>query len=148
MFASVLTSEQVQQVTALSAVSKGLEQLQSFEHSQYPIASHFRVVLSDEIKTSIQTAMSIDLSNVREVPMKWIKGDVPAHAVENATDDAYLLFLSSTDGQFTCGDLTCPIQAGSGVRFARAVSHQTLGTNNVPRLVIGPINQTGVIIDI
>jgi hypothetical protein len=75
--------------------------------------------------------------------MRWIKGDVAPH-VDVATSvfqNTYLLYVNDSPGELIVDSQTYPIQSNTGFVFNEGLSHETLYTENVPRLLIGPMNE-------
>ncbi len=138
MYASVLTSEQVQHIHSLDTV------IRHRPHLPYSNV-RFTCPLSAEIKAAILTSLGLDLSNVAEVPMRWVHGDTAAHVdVSRGTfENTYLIYASSSEGDFVLGDQSYPIIEGCGIRFNEGISHHTVGTGSGHRLIIGPMNEMG-----
>ena len=77
--------------------------------------------------------------------MRWIQGDTAAHidVSQGAFENTYLVYASSSEGEFVLGGESYPIREGSGIRFNEGISHETVGTGVEPRLLIGPMNEMG-----
>jgi hypothetical protein len=139
MYASVLSSEHIQYIHGLDTVIYHRSQLAS--HSNV----RFTCPLSAEIKTAIHIALGLDLSHVAEVPMRWVQGDTASHIdVSHGTfEHTYLIYASSSEGEFVLGDQSYPIVQGAGIRFHEGISHHTANTGSEHRLMIGPMNERG-----
>jgi hypothetical protein len=139
MYASVLTPEHIQYIHALDTV------IRHRPHLPYSNV-RFTCPLSAEIKAAIHTTLGLDLSDVAEVPMRWVHGDTGSHVdVSQGTfENTYLVYVSSSEGNFVLGDQSYPIVEGAGIRFNEGISHHTVGTGTEPRLLIGPMNELGL----
>jgi hypothetical protein len=140
MFRSVLTPDHIQEIHALDTVRSRRNQLQS--HSNV----RFTCPLSNEIRGAIQSSLGLDLSCVAEVPMRWIQGDTAAHidVSRDSFENTYLVYASSSEGEFVLGGESYPICEGNGICFNEGISHHTVGTGVEPRLLIGPMNENGL----
>jgi hypothetical protein len=142
MFASVLTPEQVQQIRSLGIVKQNLTKV-LYNNKSHKVA-HFKCELSDDIKASIKSALNVDLTNETSVHIHWASGDgTDRHGIHNVSDDAYMVFLTTTDGQFSCGNDTYTMTQGTGFKYNRSVNHVVSGSGYTPRLVLGPFNEAG-----
>ena len=141
MYASVLTSEQVQSIHSLDTV------IRHRPHLPYSNV-RFTCPLSDEIKAAIHTSLGLDLSDVAEVPMRWVQGDTGSHrdVSQGTFEHTYLIYVSTSGAsgaEFVLGDQSYPIVQGAGIRFNEGISHHTVGTGSEHRLIIGPMNERG-----
>jgi hypothetical protein len=75
--------------------------------------------------------------------MRWIKGDIAPHVdVGSSTfQNTYLLYINDSPGELIVDSQSYPIQSNTGVVFNEGLSHETLYTENVPRLLLGPMNE-------
>jgi hypothetical protein len=138
MYASVLTPEHVQHIHSLDTV------IRHRPHLPYSNV-RFTCALSSEIKAAIHTSLGLDLSNVAEVPMRWVHGDTAAHrdVSQGTFETTYLIYVSSSEGEFVLGDQSYPIVQGAGIRFNEGIPHHTANTGSEHRLIIGPMNERG-----
>ena len=76
--------------------------------------------------------------------MRWIKGDTPVH-VDNGNNgsNTYLVYLTDSPGQLIINNQSNIIKKNTGYTFNEGLSHNTIGTENIPRLVMGPMNKFG-----
>lgn len=141
MYVSVLTPEHVREIHCLDAVIRHLEQSKQLPYSNV----RFTCPLSAEIKAAIHTALGLDLSGVDEVPMRWVQGDTGSHidVSQGTFEHTYLIYVSSSEGEFVLGDQSYPIVQGAGIRFHEGISHHTVNTGSEHRLIIGPMNERG-----
>jgi len=100
-----------------------------------------------DIPESVQHALQEEwgISVGSDVPMRWIRGDTPAHVDSGRTsfERTHLAYLTDSDGEFIIGDESFPIARGTGFTFNHGVRHETRGTGLEPRLLIGPISEQG-----
>jgi len=75
--------------------------------------------------------------------MRWIKGDTRPHVDIGASNfqNTYLLYLNDSPGELIVDSESYPIQANTGVVFSEGLHHETQHTENVPRLLLGPMNE-------
>jgi hypothetical protein len=77
--------------------------------------------------------------------MRWIQGDTPAH-IDRADEQfskTHLIYLTNSIGTFIVDGRSYPIVAGEAHVFNEGLEHYTVGTGNIPRLIIGPMSETG-----
>ena len=104
---------------------------------------YFSLPLTVSICDALQSRFGMDLRSYSHIPMRWIKGDVAPH-VDVATSvfqNTYLLYVNDSPGELIVDSQTYPIQSNTGFVFNEGLSHETLYTENVPRLLIGPMNE-------
>jgi hypothetical protein len=104
---------------------------------------YFSVTLTDSIRSTLQSRFGLDLSAHSSIPMRWIKGDTRPHLDIGASNfqNTYLLYLNDSPGELIVDSESYPIQANSGVVFSEGLHHETQHTENVPRLLLGPMNE-------
>jgi len=143
MNCSVLFTEQILEILSNTEVVLARNRLQNIPMSSSKIS--FSIELSDSIKTSIKNALGLDLFGVKNVPMRWIKGDTTPHidTGEGTFQNTYLVYLTNSDGEFLVDNVSYPIQAGQGFVFSEGLSHETRDTQNKPRLLLGPMSESG-----
>jgi hypothetical protein len=103
----------------------------------------FSIVLTNELRSVIQTQFGLDLSNIQTIPMRWIKGDTTPHVDSGASKftNTYLAYLTNSPGSFVVDGASYPITANTGYKFNEGLSHKTQETGNEPRLLLGPMNE-------
>jgi len=104
---------------------------------------YFSVPINDSIRRTLQARFGLDMSMLSTIPMRWIKGDTTPHVDVGSSEfqNTYLLYLNSSPGEFMIGSQSYPIQANTGFMFNEGLSHETQGTENIPRLLLGPMNE-------
>ena len=103
----------------------------------------FSFPLSDDMRVKLETRLSIHVEST--VPMRWIQGDTPAH-IDRADEQfskTHLIYLTNSIGTFIVDGRSHPIVAGEAHVFSEGLQHYTVGTGNIPRLIIGPMSETG-----
>jgi hypothetical protein len=104
---------------------------------------YFSVPITNSIRATLQTQFGLNLSEDSQIPMRWIQGDVAPHVDVGSSDfqNTYLVYLNDSPGEFIVDSQTYPIQSNTGFVFNEGLSHQTLSTEHVPRLLLGPMNE-------
>ena len=102
---------------------------------------YFSLAITDSIRATLQERFGLDVTG--SIPMRWIKGDTAPHVDVGASQfqHTYLLYLNDSPGEIVIDSQRYPIQANSGFIFNEGISHETLHTENVPRLLLGPMNE-------
>jgi hypothetical protein len=103
----------------------------------------FSFPLSDDMRVKLANRLSIQVEST--VPMRWIQGDTPAH-IDRADEQfskTHLIYLTNSIGTFIVDGRSYPIVAGEAHVFNEGLEHYTVGTRNTPRLMIGPMSETG-----
>ena len=103
----------------------------------------FSISLPNEIKTKLETSLSIQLSN--SVPMRWIKGDTLPHIDkgESHFERTYLIYLTDSSGSLIVDTVEYPIVGGNAHIFSEGLEHSTINTGDNERLMIGPMSEYG-----
>ena len=75
--------------------------------------------------------------------MRWIKGDTPPHIDFGASafENTYLVYLTDSPGKLVISSQSYSIRNNTGVIINERVLHETQNTENVPRLLLGPMNE-------
>jgi hypothetical protein len=102
---------------------------------------YFSVPITDSIRDTLQSQFGLDLSTRTSIPMRWIKGDTAPHidVGSSAFENTYLVYLNDCPGEIIIDSHSYPIEANTGFVFNEGLSHETHLTENVPRLLLGPI---------
>jgi hypothetical protein len=106
---------------------------------------YFSVVITDEIRDTLQLRFGLHLSSGSSIPMRWIKGDTAPHVDVGSSNfhNTYLVYLNTSLGNFIVDSQTYPIEANTGFVFNEGVSHETINTGTEPRLLLGPMSEHG-----
>jgi hypothetical protein len=141
-FSNILSSESIQSLLNNSDVLKAKE---SIEYSLNKSIT-FTINLSDSIKRELYNSFQLDLTNINNVPMRWIKGDTLPHIDKNSKkfEKTYLVYLTDNEGNLLIDDVSYPIKQNVGYKFSEGLNHSTINTNEIPRLLIGPMSEEGL----
>lgn len=103
----------------------------------------FIVDLPESVQHQLQESWGVSLGS--DVPMRWIRGDTPAHEDSGESDfeQTHLAYLTDSEGEFVIGETSYPIKKGTGFTFNHGITHETRGTGAEPRLLIGPMSEQG-----
>jgi len=104
---------------------------------------YFSVPITNKIRDTLQSKFGLNLSTKSSIPMRWIKGDTAPHIDVGPSNfqKTYLLYLNNSSGEFIIDSQSYPIQNNSGFVFNEGLSHETHNTENIPRLLLGPMNE-------
>lgn len=104
---------------------------------------YFTVPITDSIRDTLQTRLGLSLPVDSKIPMRWIKGDTFPHVDVGASDfeNTYLVYLNDSPGELMVDFKSYPIQRNTGFVFNEGLRHETVYTENVPRLMVGPMNE-------
>ncbi len=148
LFTHLLNDDLLQEIMALPDVVDALSHMQSlsdptkysFTTNQLPIA----------VKSLIGAAFPVLQAQLADpsimIPMRWIRGDTAPHADQNPVDtveQTFLVYVTDSPGYLLLPETNevAPIQRGTAVSFPHGAIHETKLTGDVPRLLIGPMNQ-------
>jgi len=103
----------------------------------------FKIPVTETIRTALAQRLGLNLGTVTEIPMRWIKGDTPAHIDRGASafEHTYLVYVNDSQGLFILGTDSYPIQANTAFVFNEGILHKTEDTGLEPRLLVGPMNE-------
>jgi hypothetical protein len=104
---------------------------------------YFSLPISNSIRDTLQTQLGSSLLIDSQIPMRWIKGDIGQHVDIGSSnfENTYLVYLNDSPGEFIVDSQSYPIQSNTGIVFNEGLPHKTLYTENVPRLLLGPMNE-------
>ena len=77
--------------------------------------------------------------------MRWIKGDTKPHIDHGKSkfDNTHLVYLTESEGDLLIEDDSYPIEHNTAYVFSEGLRHETLNTGSNPRLLLGPMSETG-----
>lgn len=135
----VLNSKQIEAILILNKVSESKVLLDTKD------VVYFETNLPDDIKNDIYKNLGLDLRSLDLIPMRWIKGDTSPHIDRGVVTflNTYLIYLTDSFGDLILGETHYPIKAGSGFIFKESTNHYTVNTGEQPRLLIGPMSESG-----
>jgi uncharacterized cupin superfamily protein len=136
---NILSPSDIAEILNSAAVSANKEKLAT----QHKV--DFSIELSESIKTKLGSALGLDLSQSATIPMRWIKGNTPAHKDKGKEEfsTTYLVYLTNSVGQLIVDGQTYAIAAGDAHIFSEGLEHSTMNTENSERLMIGPMSEAG-----
>ena len=104
---------------------------------------YFTVSVNNLIRDTLQTKFGLNILENTQIPMRWIKGDTAPHVDSGASQfkNTYLLYLNDSPGELIVDSVAYPIRTNCGVVFNEGIHHETQNTENVPRLLLGPMNE-------
>jgi hypothetical protein len=138
-FTNILTDDEINQLTADPAVVAARTRLDTGSRD----IVYTNATLPDSARSRLQDTLGLDLTSVKSVPMRWIRGDTPAHVdVGRATfENTYLVYMNDSTGSLIVDGTAYPITQGSAYRFNEGLRHETVGTGSEPRLLLGPMSE-------
>jgi hypothetical protein len=140
VFSNIFSNEEIEYLNQLPEVTEAKATLNTNSSSS---VVYFNITLTENLKTSITNCFGLDLSNISEIPMRWIKGDSTPHIDVGSTNfnNTYLAYINNSEGEFVIDNTSYPINANTGFKFDEGVSHMTTNTGDIPRLLLGPMNE-------
>jgi len=140
IFNNVLSESQIKYINDLPEVLAARQTIESGAK-----IAQFNVTLNYSIKNTLQERLGINLSQISQIPMRWIKGDTSPHidGGRSTFDNTYLLYLNNSIGEFLLESESYPILANTAFVFKEGLRHETLNTGNEPRLLLGPMSESG-----
>jgi hypothetical protein len=140
LFSDILSIEDMNYLKQLPEVLEAKTKLDTY--TSYGRV-YFSILLTDSIRSALETHLGLDLSHVTTLPMRWIKGDTLPHIDTGMAkfERTHLVYLNSCPGEFIVDTTEYPILENTGYVFNEGISHKTLHTDFVPRLMIGPMSE-------
>lgn len=139
LFQNILSADDILYITQLPEVIREKEKIDTINSGKI----YFTIPLTESIRIAFNTHFGLNLSNITSIPMRWIKGDTPAHIDTGASkfENTYLIYLNDSPGEFLIENVSYSITANTGYVFNEGLSHKTINTGDVPRLLMGPMNE-------
>lgn len=135
---NILSNEDIQNILQIPEITS---LIQSFESS---IIHKMQIIINlpVEIKNKINDVFNI---NVTTVPFTLIKGDTLPHidSGSNTFDYTHLIYLNDSPGELIIDDVSYNISKNTGFKFREGLSHKTINTDSVTRMLIGPMDHLG-----
>jgi hypothetical protein len=103
----------------------------------------FSLNLPENMKAKLQ---SLGLSeNAVSIPMMWINNDMSTHidSGEGEFNETMLVYISDCQGSLVINDNSYEIKQNRAFKFQKGLEHSTENTGNEPRLLIGPMSESG-----
>lgn len=139
-FLNILSNEEIDYILNLPQVINAKNETNNRNNV------YFTIPLTTEIKSKIYQELGLNLNNIENIPMRWIKGNMHPHVDVGISDfnDTYLIYLTESSGDLVIDNQLYPINKNYAYVFNEGLSHQTINTGNDPRLLIGPMNENGL----
>jgi len=104
---------------------------------------YFTIPITDSIRNTLKNSLNLDVSNVSNIPMRWIKGDIAPHIDTGASkfENTYLVYMNDSEGNFILDTTSYPITSNTAFIFNEGILHKTENTGIIPRLLLGPMNE-------
>lgn len=104
---------------------------------------YFSLPITKLIRDTLQSRFGLQLPVDSQIPMRWVKGDTAPHVDVGSSKfkNTYLLYINDSPGELIVDSESYPIQSNTGFVFNEGLSHRTQNTENVPRLLLGPMNE-------
>lgn len=137
-YTNVLTNEDISFILNLPEVVEAMNRLDNTHTKIY-----FTITLTESIKKSIYENVGLDLSSYNTIPMRWIKGETLPHIDygHHTFENTYLIYLNDSPGELIIGETAFPIVKNTCFVFNEGLRHETKNTENIPRLLLGPMNE-------
>jgi len=103
---------------------------------------YFSLPVTESIRTTLlHFGLQIPINS--QIPLRWIKGDTVPHIDVGHSDfrNTYLMYLTGSPGELVVDSQSYPIETNRGYVFNEGLSHKTQNTENIPRLLLGPMNE-------
>jgi hypothetical protein len=139
IFNNVLSDEEIHYLNHLPEVLVAKASLDSRPSGTINVS----ITVTETIRDTLQSRFGLHLSTGSSIPMRWIKGDTVPHMDVGSShfQNTYLVYLNDSPGELIVDSQSYPIQANTGFVFNEGLRHQTHSTENVPRLMLGPMNE-------
>ena len=140
IFENLFSTEDIEYITQCPEVVAAKAKLDNFYSSG---VVYFTIPITESIRNTLFNRLALDFSNVAEIPMRWLKGDMAPHVDTGATrfQNTYLAYIDSSPGQFIVDSTAYPIIENTAFVFNEGLLHKTQNTELIPRLLVGPMNE-------
>ena len=103
---------------------------------------YFSIPITESIRNTLELKFGLQF-HIHSIPMRWIKGDTAPHldVGPSSFQNTYLLYLTNSPGELIVDSKSYPIETNTGYVFSEGISHETQFTENIPRLLLGPMNE-------
>jgi len=133
------------EISLLSNLPQVLEAKQKLDENVKGVV-YFTIPLSLSMKEKIKEHLHLDLFHLHSIPMRWIRGDTHPH-IDNSSQsftNTYLMYLNDSPGHLLIDGESYPISEGTTYVFNEGLYHETRNTESVPRLLLGPMSESGL----
>jgi hypothetical protein len=140
-FTNIITKEDIEYLNILPQVTAAREKLDTYSSNGQV---YFSITLTESLRNTLEHRLELDLSQVSQIPMRWIKGDTMPHVDVGGTrgwENTYLIYVNDSPGELVLDGMSYPIEANTAFVFNEGLSHSTQNTGAIPRLLLGPMNE-------
>jgi len=113
--------------------------------AQSTASETFFVPLNPALRAYLQDTMGLS-TLPSAVPLRWIKGDTPAHTDRGTRSfsHTHLAYVTDSPGELLLDSTPHLIRKGHHYTFSEGIPHETTGTGSEPRLLLGPMSEQGI----
>jgi hypothetical protein len=135
---NVFSQEELTTLTNLPEVLAAKQEIDAVQTG----AVSFTTPLTPLLQTTLER-LGVQVSD--QVPMRWIKGDTVPHVDSGSAmfETTHLVYVTDSPGTFQIGESVFPIAKGTAYVFSEGLQHFTSDTGVEPRLLLGPMSETG-----
>ena len=136
-----ISQKEIDNITNLPEVIKAKTEIEIKDEG----IIYFNIKLTPNI-INIFKNIDLDISNLESIPMCWIKGNTKSH-IDIGNQDfnrTYLAYLTDSLGELIIDKKSYPISKGNAYVFSEGLSHETIKTGLEPRLLLGPMSESGI----
>ena len=139
---SIFSNDEIQELLHNEEVLRNREHLTNHEKVR------FSVELSKTMREKLITSLQLSVDLPIKIPMSWISNDSLPHIDSGEADfqNTIIVYLSNSSGSLIIDDQSYDIQQNRAFTFPRGSNHYTQNTSaedGQPRLMIGPMSETG-----
>lgn len=146
-YSEIFSDDELDYLTNLPEVNIAREKIENGLNTVY-----FSICLPETIKEKIYKRIGLDLTNINDIPMRWIKGNSEPHidTSKESFKNTHLIYLNEggNEGQLKIGEETYPILKNTAYVFNEGVLHSTCGATDEPRLLLGPMSESGNVVGV
>jgi hypothetical protein len=147
-YTDIFTADEISVITSLDSVIDA-EKNVSYPYS--PSSFCFTAELPDSIKETIKTKIGLDLFNISDVPMTFLKGDTikSVYKGDSDFDNVYIIYLTDTTGGIHINTISVEIKKGNACVFQSGFKCEIMSAGCCPwhlspqYLMIGPMSESG-----
>lgn len=139
-FQNVFSDDYINYLLQLPEVINAREKI---NNSNSIKAVYFTIPMTDTIKNALFETFNLNMQEITQIPMRWIKGDTTPHIDVGPTqfENTYLIYLNDSPGELILDTTSYPILKNTGFMFSEGLPHETINTGTIPRLLMGPMNE-------
>jgi hypothetical protein len=139
-FTDVLSHEELNYLLSAPEVQAAKASIDTRESGQV----YFSMQIPATVHQKLQERLGLTLPTT--VPMRWVKGDTAPHVDvgPRSFETTHLMYLTDNEGELVVNGTRYPINCGAAYTFSEGLSHETVNTGSVPRLLLGPMSERGI----